>query len=105
MNNAKVIKEMCKKLHKAHKENGGKKSYIEIVDMVMKTRFGALLNNAPLEEIGEVFGVTRERVRQIENQAIRKLKNPDSIANKKLREYVLMQIKQIHHESYVEIEG
>ena len=27
-----------------------------------------------LEEVGQIFGVTRERIRQIENKAIRKLR-------------------------------
>ena len=29
-----------------------------------------------LEEVGQIFGVTRERIRQIENKAIRKLRHP-----------------------------
>jgi len=37
-----------------------------------------------LAEIGEFLGITRERVRQIENSAIKKLKHPKS--TRKLRE-------------------
>ena len=29
-----------------------------------------------LEEVGQHYGVTRERIRQVENKAIRKLRNP-----------------------------
>ena len=29
-----------------------------------------------LEEVGKMFGVTRERIRQIERKALRKLKHP-----------------------------
>jgi RNA polymerase primary sigma factor len=39
-----------------------------------------------LEELGRIFSVTRERVRQIEAKAIRKLRHPSR--SKLLREYV-----------------
>ena len=39
-----------------------------------------------LEEVGEIFGVTRERVRQIEAKAIRKLRHPSR--SKSLKEYI-----------------
>ncbi|WP_151900469.1 sigma factor-like helix-turn-helix DNA-binding protein [Sulfurimonas hydrogeniphila] len=39
-----------------------------------------------LEEIAKILGITRERVRQIEAQALKKLKSPK--IGKKLREYV-----------------
>ena len=29
-----------------------------------------------LDEVGKHYGVTRERIRQVENKAIRKLRNP-----------------------------
>lgn len=38
-----------------------------------------------LEEVGKVFGVTRERIRQIENKAIRKLRHPSRA--KKIKDY------------------
>ena len=54
--------------------------------MVLKLRFG-LDDNRPktLEEVGKVFGVTRERIRQIESKAIRRLKSPNKM--KKLRDF------------------
>ena len=39
-----------------------------------------------LEEVGQLFGVTRERIRQIEAKALRKLRHPNR--RKKLEEYV-----------------
>jgi RNA polymerase primary sigma factor len=39
-----------------------------------------------LEEVGKIFGVTRERVRQIEAKAVRKLRHPSR--SKTLREYM-----------------
>ncbi|HNC74029.1 MAG TPA: sigma factor-like helix-turn-helix DNA-binding protein, partial [Elusimicrobiota bacterium] len=39
-----------------------------------------------LEELGRIFSVTRERVRQIEAKAIRKLRHPSR--SRFLREYV-----------------
>ena len=46
---------------------------------VIMLRFGLLEKYGPpktLEEVGKVFAVTRERVRQIESKALKKLKNP-----------------------------
>lgn len=53
---------------------------------VIRMRYG-LDNNHPrtLEEVGKEFNVTRERIRQIEAKALRKLKNPSR--SKKLADY------------------
>ncbi len=50
-------------------------------------RFG-LCDGKPrtLEEVGREFSVTRERIRQIEAKAIRKLKHPSR--SKKLKDYL-----------------
>ena len=40
-----------------------------------------------LEEVGNLFDVTRERIRQIESKALRKLRHPNRI--KKLKEFGL----------------
>lgn len=55
--------------------------------MVLRLRFG--LDNGKgrtLEEVGKVFDVTRERIRQIEAKALRKLSNPNF--RKKLEDYM-----------------
>lgn len=41
-----------------------------------------------LEEVGKEFNVTRERIRQIEAKALRKLKNP--VRSKKIRDFLTM---------------
>ena len=54
---------------------------------VLEMRFG--LNDGKdhtLEEVGKQFGVTRERIRQIEAKALRKLRHPSR--SKSLRDYL-----------------
>ena len=44
---------------------------------VLRMRFGIGMNNDhTLEEVGKQFDVTRERIRQIEAKALRKLRHP-----------------------------
>ena len=45
-------------------------------ERVLRMRFGVGMNTDPLEEVGLQFSVTRERIRQIEAKALRKLKHP-----------------------------
>ena len=53
---------------------------------VLRMRFGMYDGRThTLEEVGQLFGVTRERIRQIENKAIRKLRHPSRA--KKIREF------------------
>src|SRR5260370_25882969 len=46
-------------------------------ERVLRMRFGIGINkDHTLEEVGQRFSVTRERIRQIEAKALRKLKHP-----------------------------
>jgi RNA polymerase primary sigma factor len=54
---------------------------------VLRMRFGiGLSNDYTLEEVGQQFDVTRERIRQIEAKALRKLKHPSR--SDKLRSFI-----------------
>ena len=55
---------------------------------VVRMRFGLDTEGSPLtlEEVGKAFGVTRERIRQIESKTLAKLRNPNQ--SQKLRDYL-----------------
>ena len=56
-------------------------------EMVLKLRFGLEDGRQrTLEEVGREFKVTRERIRQIEAKALRKLRHPSR--SKKLKDFL-----------------
>ena len=75
--------------------NSLRESLIEVLSFlnprerkVLEYRFG--INGGKsmtLEEVGAIFGVTRERIRQVESKALRKLKHPSRA--KYLKDYII----------------
>ena len=64
---------------------------VRIISKILKychaKRFGIGMNtDHTLEEVGQQFSVTRERIRQIEAKALRKLKHPSR--SRKLRGFL-----------------
>lgn len=53
---------------------------------VLKERYGFGGYEKTLEEVGQTFGVTRERIRQIEQKALRKLRHPSR--SRKLKDFL-----------------
>jgi RNA polymerase primary sigma factor len=54
---------------------------------ILRLRFGLQNGRSyTLEEVGRKFGLTRERIRQIEGQALRKLRHPRR--SRQLRDYL-----------------
>ena len=62
-------------------------SPVAVKERVQRMRFGIGMNTGhTLEEVGQQFSVTRERIRQIEAKALRKLKHPSR--SRKLRSFL-----------------
>ncbi len=56
-------------------------------EMVLKLRFGLIDGRTrTLEEVGQEFNITRERIRQIEAKALRKMRHPSR--SKRLKDYL-----------------
>ena len=60
---------------------------INVAEKVLRLRFGLEDGRSrTLEEVGKEFNVTRERIRQIEAKALRKLRHPSR--SRKLKDYL-----------------
>ena len=68
-------------------------------EKVLKMRFGIdVASEHTLEEVGKDFSVTRERIRQIEVKALRKLRHPSR--TKKLLSFFEKEMKDIEPHEY-----
>lgn len=78
---------LLKGKRKVRKSNANDKSYeavikkpqlirFEIILKLLETKYGELMQDCTLEEIGFVIGTTRERVRQVLEMSFLKIKNP-----------------------------
>ena len=69
-------------------------------EKVLRLRFGLDDGRArTLEEVGKEFNVTRERIRQIEAKALRKLRHPSR--SKKLKDYLNKICHKINFSAYI----
>ncbi len=76
-----VNRDLTEKIHEALKTLSDKE------ERVIRMRFGiGEKHNYTLEEVGRVMQLTRERIRQIESKALKKLQHP--LKSKKLREFL-----------------
>ena len=84
-----IFKSICTDLFNAQVDN---KSYEAIVNMVLDTKYGnfAKSDTLTLNEIGYIFDITRERVRQLELSAKKKLINPGSKSTLLLNRYLAL---------------
>jgi RNA polymerase primary sigma factor len=64
-------------------------------ERVIRSRFGIKCKEQTLEEIGFDFNVTRERIRQIEAKALRKLRSDES--SRRLGQFANRILKDSHH--------
>lgn len=78
---------LLKGKRKVRKSNANDKSYeavikkpqlirFEVILKLLDTKYGVLMQDCTLEEIGYVIGTTRERVRQVLEMSFIKIKNP-----------------------------
>ena len=80
---------MFKRFHTLLKEQLGEvlKTLTPREEKVLRLRFGLEDGRSrTLEEVGKEFNVTRERIRQIEAKALRKLRHPSR--SKKLKDFL-----------------
>ena len=78
----------CCRIYTAEGTAGGSSRYADREEQkVLRLRFGLDDGRArTLEEVGKEFNVTRERIRQIEAKALRKLRHPSR--SRKLKDYL-----------------
>src|SRR5699024_11876518 len=84
-----ILKHCLKYLTRYRKEQleDGLYTLTDREENVLRLRFGLDDGRTrTLEEVGKVFGVTRDRIRQIEAKALRKLRHPSR--SKRLKDFL-----------------
>jgi len=72
-------------------------------EKVLKMRFGIdVASEHTLEEVGRDFGVTRERVRQIEVKALRKLRHPSRSKKLQLQSFFEKELEALEEEGAID---
>ena len=112
----KLYKQHCNNIERKNKERAKmlnlgsrKREYAEkplkkddfirfyIMIKLLKTNYAAFIDDCTLNEAGYIMGVTRERVRQVEQQAVLKIKNPKMLKklNKNNNLEAIMEYKEL----------
>ena len=81
--NAKDFRKLCRKLHRKCSHI----SYDRVVLELLDSKHGYLMSGASLEDIAYIYDISRQRVQQIENTAMKRIRTPTNVATKLLKDY------------------
>jgi len=91
--NAKDFRKLCRKLHRKCSHV----SYDRVVLELLDSEHGYLMDRASLEDIAYIYDITRQRIQQVENTAMKRIRTPTNVATKLLKDYA-------KHNSHISIQ-